>query len=984
MPPGDDATVDGGEGQPTLAGDATLDPDGPALDDTAAADVAHETHAGVREPPRPTITPGLSPGGEVGRYVVLERVGAGAMGEVYGAYDPELDRRVALKVLRPERSGSPHRRARLLREAQSIARLDHPNVIGVYDVGEVDGKLYLAMEFADGGTLTRWLAEGGRDHRDVLARLCEAGAGLAAAHRAGVVHRDFKPDNVLLTSDGRVKVADFGIARLASAAPDPSVEEVSRESRATRAQMVASRDEAMTKTGDTVGTPLYMAPEQHALSPGDDRSDQYAFCVTCWEALTGRRPFRGDGLGALVVAKLEERIDEPGDTTVPSWVLRLLRRGLAADPAARWPSVAELVAKLQDDPRRRRRRWLGLTGLVAAGALLGAVPGWTRPVAADDPCPSDATEVEEVYGEAERQAVRDAFARVDASWAGPVERSTLASLDRWSVQWVDTSDRACRATWVEHEASLDLLTARRACLEQAQRQLGVTVTWASEAKADELRNAITRVAALPQLESCWEEGQLRHWLELPEDPAGRRAAVALYEDIKAFGEQLRLTERAERERRGAELMARALELGVPTYAANIRLKLARLREREGDVAGAREEYETLMWEAIARDDSGGAYAAALELLWIDGYIKADPDRAKSSEAAARSLLQRLGDPPRRRAELLSRMGAVHYGRGDPDASAATYQEALDVYTPVTLGERLQHADLRFNLASIRIERGELDGALHQFDELLQMWTELVGPDHPELVSLLTNRAIAYERHGDLDAAAADAERAFRICAANGDAPADQCINVGRVLATSRWRGGRPDEAIEALTHTHALQAEALGPDDRRTLQSELMLGHFLALQGRREALEQRAAVARGDDEHARQVGTIFGALAAEAEGDRDGAAAVLAEVIAELEPGTWAHTIVAIARARMLAAAGRPDDALTQVGPLANGEIEVQPEGRAMGQLAWATIRVAMGEGSSTEVEAQLRTWHGEWVDDDRRALASDIAVFMAQHGWTP
>jgi serine/threonine protein kinase len=270
------------------------------------------------------------------------------MGEVYAAYDPDLDRRVALKLIHPDLAARDSRAGdRLLREAQVMARLAHPNVVVVHDVGQVEGRVFIAMEFVEGVTLSAWLGEKTRSWPEIIDAFVQAGRGLAAAHRAGIVHRDFKPQNVMIGSDGVVRMVDFGLAQWSGAddiASEPSLRE-------------APPDAALTLTGERLGTPLYMAPEQSAGAAVDARSDQFSYCVSLYWALFGTHPF-----GAT-------QIDRP--RAGPAWVRRALVRGLSKNPSTRWGSMDQLLAALGRDRARRRRAISGFVGILAACAIVG-------------------------------------------------------------------------------------------------------------------------------------------------------------------------------------------------------------------------------------------------------------------------------------------------------------------------------------------------------------------------------------------------------------------------------------------------------------------------------------------------------------------------------------------------------------------------------------------------------------------------------------
>src|SRR5688572_6479502 len=330
---------------------------------SASDDLLAQTQAGDGAPQRAVVDHAIPAGARIGRYVVLERIGAGQMGVVHAAYDPELDRKVAIKVLRDWQQGE-RARSRLLREAQALARLSHPNVITIYDVGTHDDRVFVAMELVTGKTLRQWM-QSPRPWREVVAVFIGAGRGLAAAHAAQLVHRDFKPDNVMVAEDARggplnVRVMDFGLAR-----PTASTRSSNSDSVDVAAIPVAD----LTLDGAVLGTPAYMAPEQYERG-ADARSDQFSLCVALFEALYGRRPFEGDTMAAIAFEVAQGRIQPvPPGRRVPAWVHRIVTRGLAADPDARHPSVADLVDALERDPSARRRR------IALGGLVIGAVAG---------------------------------------------------------------------------------------------------------------------------------------------------------------------------------------------------------------------------------------------------------------------------------------------------------------------------------------------------------------------------------------------------------------------------------------------------------------------------------------------------------------------------------------------------------------------------------------------------------------------------------
>ena len=296
---------------------------------------------------------------QIGRFTVLGLVGRGGLGEVYAAYDPELDRRVALKVLvhADDRSGL----ARLRREAMAMARLSHPNVARVFDVGTVDSRLFIAMEFIRGQSLRAWLAEHPRTWREVRDVFLAAGQGLAAAHREGIIHRDFKPDNVLIDEEGRARVVDFGLAIPA----DESVRTADHD------ELDVTAEPSDPNTG---GTPAYMAPEQHLGCPPDARADQFSFCVALFEALYGRRPFLGRTWQTLSHQVLRGGVETlAAARRVPPHLRRVVLRGLAGTPGRRYPDMDVLLAELAHEPAPSRAPRYLLLGAAALGLTAATV-----------------------------------------------------------------------------------------------------------------------------------------------------------------------------------------------------------------------------------------------------------------------------------------------------------------------------------------------------------------------------------------------------------------------------------------------------------------------------------------------------------------------------------------------------------------------------------------------------------------------------------
>ena len=349
-------------------------------DSTLEADLAADRRVATAAPPGTDLVARLARAGiesrlfsqpsatvSVGKYEIRGELGTGGMGVVYRAHDPELDRPVALKLLNTARAKSvdaEQAKTRLLREARAMARLAHPNVLTVHEVGTFEEQVYVAMEFVEGETLDAWLEHETRAYRDVLEVFLQAARGLAAAHEEGIVHRDFKPQNVMLSHRGRARVLDFGLARSVETPDDaPALPpDIDHESA------------SLTRTGALVGTPAYMAPEQYSGRPADARSDQFSFCVALWEAVFGCRPFKGNTVAAIADSVTAGTIDPPPQGRAPGWLRRVLVRGLSKDPAARYASMTALIGALEAGQRESAlRRWLPALAAVAVLATAAVI-----------------------------------------------------------------------------------------------------------------------------------------------------------------------------------------------------------------------------------------------------------------------------------------------------------------------------------------------------------------------------------------------------------------------------------------------------------------------------------------------------------------------------------------------------------------------------------------------------------------------------------
>jgi eukaryotic-like serine/threonine-protein kinase len=491
----------------------------------------------------------------LGRYMILSELGRGGMSVVYVAYDPQLDRRVALKVVRGDQLTKAHR-ARLHREAQALARLSHPSVVTVFDVGDIGDDTFVAMELIDGMSLREWIATP-RTWREIVRVIVAAGRGLAAAHAAGIVHRDVKPDNIVIATSGAVKLVDFGLARdlgdrTAESGEHPAVDDLELAAGSIDTARDASSSgslrplESITRVGNVVGTPAYMPPEARRRNnpETDQRSDQFSLCVTIYEALFHQKPFAVSSKGLLARAEAPTVADDPDsdtrtlaappprDTSVPAWLQKVVSRGLAVEPRHRYPTVDALLAALDRDPERTRRRIGAAAGvLLAVAGIATFATSRMMPAqeAAGPTCDSGDARVAAVWNPARLAAMKQATAGLP--WANASVDAFGAQVERYAGEWKATYQDACQATRVRLVQSAEALDLRMACLDRRLESLGALVTLMAHPAPNVLRRAGEVVSNLPAVAECSDVKALRLVVRRPVDPAKLARLRAIDSDI---------------------------------------------------------------------------------------------------------------------------------------------------------------------------------------------------------------------------------------------------------------------------------------------------------------------------------------------------------------------------------------------------------------------------------------------------------------------
>jgi tetratricopeptide (TPR) repeat protein/tRNA A-37 threonylcarbamoyl transferase component Bud32 len=746
--------------------------DDPGRDDTLHATTPTPTprpSPGPSPTPRPSapaVGSGDAPAGEpgrgdlIGRFVVLGTLGVGGMGIVYSAYDPHLDRKVAIKLLRSGVLSAVDARARLLREAQAMARINHANVVTVHEVGVFGEQVYVAMEFAEGGTLREWL-QAPRPIREIVDVFVSAGRGLAAAHAAGLIHRDFKPDNVLLTGDGGVRVTDFGIVGVAGELVD--------HDRAATAPVVnpamqslsgsTPLSQHLTKTGAIMGTPIYMSPEHFRGSAADARSDQFSFCVALYEALYRTRPFAGDTFEELQYTVLAGELRPTPRGNVPAVIRRALERGLAAAPENRHPTMNALLDELSRDPKRRMRRVLvASSAVVVAGGVTAAV--LLMPDAADR-CSAGADRADLLWSASRRERVTAAFQRSGRPHAAAsLARfgETVAAWDRtWRTSYVD----ACEVTHERESQSPALLDKRILCLDRRLADARATIDLIAAGDGDAIDRAVKVATELPDVDACNDVAALTAAVPPPETKAARDAVAAIRKRLDEANALDRLGRSGDGMKIALEALAQAKTTNYKPIEAEAGVAAGTMQHDVADNAAVETLRAAMLVAAEAGDDARVVEAAT----WVV-FVSTVLGKPRAQIQPLADLADAIGRGAAVTAEIRVRLdNAIAFmlaTDGKPAEAQARYEQALALAEKELGPDHAATMTTLNQLGNLAKTQGRYADARAMHERVLASRERVLGKDHPEIASSLNNIGLVYRAERKLDDAKAVIDRALAI------------------------------------------------------------------------------------------------------------------------------------------------------------------------------------------------------------------------------
>ncbi len=793
----------------------------------------------VEEPGGPDGAPRAStllPGTRLGRYSILELLGKGAMGVVYAAYDPQLDRRVAIKVLRPDsRAGVSQEelQQRLLREAQAMARLRHPNVLAIHDAVSFEGGVFLSIELVTGGTVRAWLQKEKRTPAEVLEVFRQAGEGLAAAHRAGIVHRDFKADNVLLDGDGHVYVTDFGVARFEGDVQKPG-------------GLDESLSLSLTHTGAMVGTPAYMAPEQLRGEAADARSDIFGFCIALYEALYGTHPFPAKDLRGLQKAISEGRVQPPpAGKGVPASVERALLHGLKASPAERMQSMDELLRALAFHPARRG--WLAagaaLLVLLVAGAVFGARKIDERKIAA---CRTGDGRVERLFDAGRQKAVQEAFSKSGSPAADTAFLSTREGLLA-TVRAISEGRAAACDAHQRGEASADLFDRRMQCLDERTQDASALVAALAHADRTTVEKAVTAVQQLGEPVACADRRWLLDASPLPADAAARARISQVREEVAQVAALHRAGSYKEGLLRSSEVVESAKKTRYQPLESEALYWRGRLLFEGNEQPKAPEVFAAAIEAATrARRDDLVAQAES-QLVHTLGWAQ-KTDEALRWAGVARAVIGRNGDDPLLLADLLLARGYAHGKVFHAEDAIRDDERALALLEAHAQNAPARIISALLALAGVFGNAGQYQKALEIDGRALPLAESTFGPLHPLTLSIRGNTGTMYTQSGNNRRALPILQRSLADRrAALGDDHLDVARSYG-ALGTALNGLGDAEGAAAALEQSNAIVEKKLGKDHPELTANLALIAEPLARLGRFAAahasLDRSEALAR--------------------------------------------------------------------------------------------------------------------------------------------
>jgi len=881
---------------------------------------------------------------KIGRYMFRRVVGSGGMGVVIAAHDPELDREVAIKLVVTGDGNNPDD-DRALREAQAMAKLAHPNVVQVYEMLRLGPRTAIVMQLVEGEDLAAWQKRDVRSWRAIVEAYLQAARGLAAAHRAGIVHRDFKPSNVLVDRDGLVRVTDFGLARRATDANDASLR--------------------------LAGTPAYMAPEQHRGEDVDARTDQWSFACALHEALYGRRPYEAEDRDALAAEVLRGELPaEPSKTPVPRRLRAAIRRALATDPAERFATIDELADELAVAPRRLH---YGIAAAFALAVVLAvSLVASGRGAAA---CEGLAAPMRATWTDPVRAQLRARLLAPDVGLPAAAVERALHGLDAYATTWTETRTRVCKDAQqgVRSTAGLD---TRMRCLDHRLAEVAGVLDGLAGGGGATLRAASDAVGQLKSASACADAKEVdpipvnlafRPEVDAAESALARATAFV---SLGQFENAIPLADRAASVGQHASspsLMARALVVRSEG------------EDRLGKSAAALDSLHRAATAAAKARDNTAIVDALARAFFVDGDHLGHRADALRTQPFIELVLESAGQPDAERAEWLHFLAALLYD--DPahlDEAAADERESLAIRQRTLPPDHVYIYDSMETLANIEAAREHFDDAERLLQQVLVGRTASRGPSDGLVGAVYNNIGVLNIRRNDLVKALDALRRAVAIADGVGRPNMAAIYNVG----ITELELGRLTDAAKTFARALDLDEKNGGPDSRGAAESATFLGVVWLMQGdlarARPMLLRGIAAARRSGSPSLSSALSVGVHLALHDGDRAKAHTLLDEA---LKLSTATPSIRSVAAAEVL----RADAGCRVARPKLRAALAEAVtadwhyiQAFAIEDLAQCEIELGDSQGARGQVEAQLARLTKDGADE--AVLAQGRALLAKLH----
>lgn len=866
----------------------------------------------------PTMTAGrsdaepverLAPGTLVDRYVIDQALGEGGMGVVYRAFDPKLERSVALKLVSVQASRREMRdrlRARLLREAQALAQLTHPNVVSVYDTGVTDDRVFIAMELVEGEPLTEYCAPSkGRTTDELLSAYLAAGEGLAAAHRAGLVHRDFKPHNVIMGVDGRTRVIDFGLARVDDlldsrsssgtlSSDSGSYFDIATSSSDGSPSVRRSSDAALTELGAVMGTPRYMAPEQHEGKIADHRADQYSFCAALYQALAGVAPFAGKERNAIFDNITRRAFSEPlAGRSIPRRMRPILERGLATRPEARFEDMDSLLAALRGSRGKRSLIALAVLATVLPLLMLGWAQWQAQPY---ERCLSSAEPLSALWPDGTSMSINAGFGRAAGTYGTETFTRVAGRLAGLSETYNSTHRDSCQRALRDHTQSDRWLDERMACLDRVRHRTSLLLEQWKDADRAQVDAALTALESVESLARC-DSAQIALAAARPSEMSQREfqafekaldRAITLH-DVGRFKEAHATLSR---------LWPEVEPYRPSALSASVAYHLGAAEAQLSEIDDAQRTLLLAIEDAVAIRNPPVELKAMVELAQVQ-LMRGQSTTGHMLALTSRWRLRAEHDDPASELRTLRLLGYAEEGAENLDVAAAYYDEALAL-TKRKMGP-LHVAQVNAYYGKLRSLQGRHAEGAEMIQQAVAAFEKAYGRKHPSTIIWLTFLAETEQRLGRFSVAA---DHMQEVLAADrerfGEVHEDVAIDY-RVLADIALERGEPRKARRLYRKSRDLFKVIYGPDHPQVTE----VSSFVA----------RTNLFLGDADGARaDCDAVFVTRSASEEHDRahDYARLVCARIMVTLETGARALSLARQVHRAAAASHPRPHPVLAR------------------------------------------------------------------------